>query len=178
MLNVIFLDVDGELTYSDYENKETANIDIEKVKILKQIAYENEAVIVISSSWRGTGNYIPNIYYVLLKILNENGLTVLGNCPNLPCKFNEEPPKNFYVGAESDLTLKYGYGRAAEVSKFIKENNVDTFLILDDEDWQWSDYDLEDKWIQPTWYGNGGLQQEHIEQAKKIFDKQKIRKEF
>ena len=36
-MNIVFLDVDGELTYSDYENAETANIDIEKVKLLKEI---------------------------------------------------------------------------------------------------------------------------------------------
>ena len=30
-MNIVFLDVDGELTYSDYDNEETANIDIEKV---------------------------------------------------------------------------------------------------------------------------------------------------
>ncbi len=36
-MKVIFLDVDGELTYSNYKNKETANIDIEKVKMLKEI---------------------------------------------------------------------------------------------------------------------------------------------
>ena len=35
-MNVIFLDVDGELTYSDYENENTANIDIEKVLLLKK----------------------------------------------------------------------------------------------------------------------------------------------
>ena len=33
-MKIVFLDVDGELTYSDYENAETANIDIEKVKLL------------------------------------------------------------------------------------------------------------------------------------------------
>ena len=31
-MNICFLDVDGELTYSGYRNKETADIDIEKVK--------------------------------------------------------------------------------------------------------------------------------------------------
>ena len=31
-MKIIFLDCDGELTYSDYENESTANIDLEKVK--------------------------------------------------------------------------------------------------------------------------------------------------
>ena len=36
-MKIIFLDVDGELTYSNYQNRETANIDIEKVKLVKEI---------------------------------------------------------------------------------------------------------------------------------------------
>lgn len=36
-VKIIFLDVDGELTYSNYQNRETANIDIEKVKLVKEI---------------------------------------------------------------------------------------------------------------------------------------------
>ena len=52
-MNIVFLDVDGELTYSDYDNDETANIDIEKVKLLKEICDKTNAKVVISSSWRG-----------------------------------------------------------------------------------------------------------------------------
>lgn len=32
-MKIVFLDVDGELTYSAYKNEKTANIDIEKVKL-------------------------------------------------------------------------------------------------------------------------------------------------
>lgn len=172
MLNVIFLDVDGELTYSKYENAKTANIDVEKVKILKQIADENDADIVISSSWRGSEKYTPLIYGTLITILKEYGLNVLGDCPYLPSKILGYIPKQEF-DYNKEYKLEYGTGRAAEVAKFIKDNNVDTFLILDDEDWQWSDYGLEDKWIRPTWYEDGGLKLEHIKQAKEIFNNQK-----
>ena len=34
-MKIVFLDVDGELTYSADKNEKTANIDIEKVKLQK-----------------------------------------------------------------------------------------------------------------------------------------------
>ena len=36
-MRVIFLDIDGELTYAGYSNEETHNIDSEKVALLKEI---------------------------------------------------------------------------------------------------------------------------------------------
>ena len=72
-MKIIFLDCDGELTYSDYENEETANIDIEKVKLLKEICDKTDAKVVISSSWRGSDSYTPRIYYVLIDILTKGG---------------------------------------------------------------------------------------------------------
>ena len=65
-MKVIFLDVDGELTYSNYKNKETANIDIEKVKMLKEICDKTDAKVVISSSWREAKNHTPDIYGLLI----------------------------------------------------------------------------------------------------------------
>ena len=173
-MNVIFLDVDGELTYSEYHNPETDDIDIEKVKILKQIVDENNAGVVISSSWRGTEKYTPRIYHTLIKVLTDNGIKVLGDCPHLKCEF-VEPIENNEITLNSvmKLHLVKGTGRAAEVESYIKIHDVDRFLILDDEDFQWSDYGFDDKWIKPTWFGNGGLKPEHIKQAKEIFDKQK-----
>ena len=49
-MKVIFLDVDGELTYMNYKNPSTANIDAEKVKLLRQICDATGAKVVISSS--------------------------------------------------------------------------------------------------------------------------------
>lgn len=82
-MKIIFLDVDGELTYSNYQNRETANIDIEKVKLVKEICDKTGAKVVISSSWRGYEDYTPKIYYVLIEILSKNGIKVLGDTPYL-----------------------------------------------------------------------------------------------
>lgn len=75
-MKIIFLDVDGELTYSNYRNEETADIDIEKVKLLKEICDKTNAKVVISSSWIGTEDYTPKIYYVLREILSKNHIIV------------------------------------------------------------------------------------------------------
>lgn len=170
-MKVIFLDVDGELTYSDYNNKETENIDIEKVKLLKEICDKTNAKVVISSSWRGSETYTPRIYYTLIGILTSNGIEVLGDTPYIEAEFEGDIAQ---IMAETTLEelpylkTKYGTGRAAEIQKWISEHDVDNFVILDDEDWDWSDYGYDTHWVQPTWFGDGGLKQEHVDRAIEI----------
>lgn len=170
-MNVVFLDVDGELTYSNYSNEETANIDIEKVKLLKEICDKTNAKVVISSSWRGYDNYTPKIYNVLINILNQYGIEVIGNTPYIPSEFEGDCSNIVIETIVEDLPefqTKYGTGRAAEVQSWINEHEVKNFVILDDEDWDWYKYGYDVHWIQPTWFGNGGLQQEHVDKAIEI----------
>ena len=167
-MNIIFLDVDGELTYSDYENEETTNIDIEKVKLLKEICDKTDAKVVISSSWRGSDSYTPRIYYVLIDILTSNGIEVLGDTPHLPTEFEGNVPDSISLTTLEELPnlkIKHGTGRVAEIQKWIGEHDVDNFVILDDEDWDWSDYGYDTHWIQPTWFGDGWLKREHVDKA-------------
>lgn len=136
-MNIVFLDVDSELTYSNYKNEKTAHIDIEKVKLLKEICDKTGAKIVISSSWRGSESCTPKIYYTMIDILTSNGIEVLGDTPYIKIEFEKNMPN--YSGALSldkfpPLQIKYGTGRAAEVQRWITEHNVDNFVILDDED--------------------------------------------
>ena len=170
-MKIIFLDVDGELTYSNYQNRETANIDIEKVKLVKEICDKTGAKVVISSSWRGSEDYTPKIYYVLIEILSKNGIKVLGDTPYLKTEIIGDVPETISFGENLDLKCKYGTGRAAEIQKWINEHEVESFVILDDEDWQWSDYGYENNWIQPTWFGDGGLKREHVDMAINILNK-------
>ena len=136
-MKIIFLDCDGELTYSDYENEETANIDIEKVKLLKEICDKTDAKVIISSSWRGSDSYTPRIYYILIDILTSNGIEVLGDTPHIKTEFEGDVSQNIAETTLEDLSylkIKYGTGRAAEIKKWIGEHDVDNFVILDDED--------------------------------------------
>ena len=172
-MKIIFLDCDGELTYSDYKNKETANIDVEKVKLLKEICDKTDAKVVISSSWRGSETHIPRIYHVLVNILQSNGIKVLGDTPHLPTEFESNVPDSISLTTLEELPhlkIKYGTGRAAEIQKWISEHDVDNFVILDDGDFDWSDYGYDTHWIQPTWFGDGGLKREHVDMAIKILN--------
>lgn len=173
-MNIIFLDVDGELTYSYYDNEETANIDIEKVKLLKEICDKTNAKVVISSSWRGSETYTPRIYHTLIDILTSNGIEVLGDTPYIEAEFEGDISQ---ILAETTLEnlpylkTKHGTGRAAEIQKWISWHDVDNFVILDDEDWDWSDYGYDKHWVQPTWFGDGGLKREHVDRAIKILSR-------
>ena len=170
-MNIVFLDVDGELTYSDYDNEETANIDIEKVKLLKEICDKTDAKVVISSSWRGSETYTPRIYHVLIDILTSNDIEILGDIPYIDAEFEGDTAQIMAETTLEDLPYlktKYGTGRAAEIQKWISEHDVDNFVILDDEDWDWSDYGYDTRWVQPTWFGDGGLKREHVDRAIEI----------
>lgn len=170
-MNIVFLDVDGELTYSEYENEETADIDIEKVKLLKEICDRTDAKVVITSSWRGSETYTPRIYHTLIDILIANGLEVVGDAPYIDAKYKDSDlPKTFSLDEIPYFQLEYGTGRAAEIQAWLSEHDVEHFVILDDEDWNWKDYGYENNWVQPTWYGNGGLKREHIEKAIEIIN--------
>lgn len=169
-MKIIFLDVDGELTYSNYHNEETANIDIEKVRFLKEICDKTGAKVVICSSWKGTDDYTPDMYYTLRDILSRNEIEVLGDTPYIEVKIENAVPETINLGEELRIKPKYGTGRATEVQKWINEHDVSNFVILDDENWQWSDYRYENNWIQPTWFGGGGLKIEHVDRAIEILN--------
>lgn len=175
ILKIIFLDCDGELTYSNYRNEDTADIDIEKVKLLKEICDNTGAKVVISSSWRGSETYTPRIYYILLNILKTNDIEVLGDTPYIEIEFEGDVSHSIALTTLEDLQylkIKYGTGRAAEIQKWISEHDVDSFVILDDEDWNWTDYGYDKYWIQPTWFGDGGLKREHVDRAIEILNKE------
>ena len=170
-MKVIFLDVDGELTYSDYRNPSTANIDVEKVKLLKQICDATDAKVVISSSWRGGPGFYPVIYFILREILEDCGIDVIGDTPFVPTTV--DPYYSDIISLDDiseEFHVKFGTGRAEEIHRWIKENNPEAFVILDDEEWNWKDYGYDKYWIQPTWYGDGGLKPEHVERAIRILN--------
>lgn len=168
-MNIVFLDVDGELTYSDYENAENANIDVEKVKLLKEICDSVNAKVVIISSWRGNDKHTPRIYNILLDLLKKNEIDVIGDASHIDTEFepslDELSIQSIIAGEWADRKIKYGTGRAAEVHKWISEHDVDNFVILDDEDFGWKDYGYDTHWVRPTWHGDGGLKREHVKQA-------------
>lgn len=174
-MKIVFLDVDGELTYSNYENEETEDIDPEKVKLLKEICDFTHAKVVISSSWRGTENHTPQRYSILLKILKNNAIEVIDDIPYIEPEYEVSTSGCKGVSLVEPLSykIKYGTGRAAEVQRWLSLHDVDRFVILDDEDWDWASYGYEKYWIQPTWFGDGGLKPEHVVKAIEILEGEK-----
>ena len=164
-MNIVFLDVDGELTYSTYRNEDTEDIDIEKVKLVKKICDNTGAKVVISSSWR-----LHDVSYnKLVDILSNNGVDVIGKTIYIAEEFLDNVPEwIIQTNVEDyDFNIKFGTGRAAEIQQWINEHDVENFVILDDEDWAWSEYKYDKHWVQSSWF-DGGLKNEHVEQAIKI----------
>lgn len=161
-MKIIFLDVDGELTYSTYKNRDTNDIDIEKVLLVKEICDRTGAKVVISSSWRMCGS----IYDFLVEFLTANGIYVIGETTYIPVETIGDVPESIVLTMleELDFNIKHGTGRAAEIQKWIEENDVENFVILDDEDWVWHEYGYDKNWIQPSWF-DGGLKREHVDKA-------------
>lgn len=159
---IIFLDVDGILTYMGYKNNRTNHIDPEKVLLLKEIYNQTNAKIVIISSWKGTGKYNPICYLALIDIIEENGMEVIGGT-SIPSKTVGYVKKHISIDEQKNR-YQHGTGHAAEIEQYINEYNIKSFVILDDEDHYWKDYGLEKFWVQPSWFENG-LKPEHVKQA-------------
>lgn len=112
MMKAIFLDVDGVLNsdeyfdsvgYSDDDSIEN-EIDMNKIKLLKEAVDLTDAQVVLSSSWRYTRKAQS-----LRKLLIENGIM-------------------------TDVTPFLQNKRGLEIKAWLKNNSdVDDFVILDDE---------------------------------------------
>ena len=166
-MKIIFLDVDGELTYSTYINKDTEHIDIEKVKMLKHICDSTNAKVVVSSSWRLDDTW----YKILVDILVDNGIEVIDKTVYIQEECLDHIPEWVIQTSveDYDFNIKHGTGRAAEVEQWINEHKVSSFVILDDEDWNWAEYGYDTHWVQPSWF-DGGLKEKHVEKAIKILN--------
>lgn len=138
--------------------------------MLKEICDNTDAKVIISSSWRGTPDYVLDCYYTLISILQANGIRVFGNIPYLTSR-NPDRRQSFTLAELDMMEEEEGIGTAAEIQEWLKRHpEVSNFIILDDFDFQWKKYGYETHWIQPTWFDNGGLQREHVEQAIRLLN--------
>ncbi len=132
-MKVIFLDVDGVLNSDEYFDKIRnldiqgieREIDIEKIKLLKKAIDETGAKVVLCSSWR----YTTNAQH-LKELLSNYGI---------------------YVDTTPFLENK----RGLEIKQWLSDNeNVEDFVILDDEIFDSYDQELIKKLIKIS-NGNG-----------------------
>lgn len=111
-MKVIFLDFDGVLNNNSYflNSKEKAPFFLqdEKMILLKQIVDSTNAKIVLSTSWREIWNSDLDISLKLKDYFYSFDLSVY------------------------DVTKNINYNRPLEISTWLKENNVSSYVILDD----------------------------------------------
>ena len=150
-MRIIFLDIDGVLNCSDSKSRcgSFIGIDNKKVKLLKQIVYETEAKIVLSSSWR-TGwdknSELCDSHGVYLNNkLRKSNLFILDRTKSLSC-------------------------RGEEIKQWIDSHNVEEWVVLDDEMCRdYKELGILEHLVKTTFYGeSGGLRDEHAKQAVKI----------
>mgnify|MGYP002601583913 FL=1 len=178
-MKVIFLDIDGVLAHTDYLNWQTRHIDPERVRFLAKIVELTDAQIVLTSTWkngydRQSGK--KDDYYVVLEhVLAEHDLKIYDITDNIPEEVLEQIPSVISLD-QLDVHCKHGTGRAAEVEKWLMDHQADGFVILDDEDHDWSDYGFDSRWIQTSWY-EGGLQEKDVAEAVRILQNKEVRPE-
>lgn len=153
-MKVIFLDIDGVLNCQSSTSScgVFVGIDNDKVKRLREIVDATEAKIVLSSSWR-MGWSPRNVdcddegRYLNRKLRRE-GLHILDKTGKSP-------------------------RRPMEVYDWLQGKQIESFVILDDEDWNWGH--LSKYFVKTEFYDdNGGLQAEHVAKAIEILNASKV----
>ncbi|MDO4977400.1 MAG: HAD domain-containing protein [Eubacteriales bacterium] len=168
-MKIIFLDIDGVLNSQDYYEK-NQSIDFRKqpfdpacILCLQTIVKETGAKIVLSSSWRGGWNKDPSKLQLEGSLLNEifsaYGIEIYDKTPSL------------LVGK-----------RPMEILAFLKEmkkkkESVDSFLIIDDNDFGWKKYRMDHRLVK-TDFIHGGLKEIHVKPCIDILTKKHIIKDL
>ena len=154
----IFLDVDGVLNCKTTKDKCGAYVGIEdqKVQYLKELVDITGAKIVLTSTWKEYWERNTTLKHrqdemanYLDEKLSKQGLKVI------------DKTDDYFALDRGDGILEYirGYKR--------KGNNVEKFVIFDDEMLDYKETKLTKHLIQ-TSFKNGGLQQKHIRKAIEI----------
>lgn len=161
-MNIIFLDIDGVLNSLPYfENMASKNefceLNNDNVSILAKIYHQNDAKIVLSSTWRflkdKTG-HAGDMYSYLIQTLSEYDMEIISVTPIISAN------------------------RPKEIKVWLENNDIDNmfnFIIIDDDfsKRHYDTYGLGDRLIQTKYFCNslseGGLQEKHIKQAKELF---------
>lgn len=135
-MKVIFLDIDGVLNSNEYFERTKNNklnrveLDIKCLKVLKEIIDETKAYIVVTSSWRLLKSFEDTKRY-----LKEFGIDIY------------------------DITKSIYGNRGEEIRDYLKNHDINKFVILDDE--IFTDFNELKNYLVKTSFYNGGLKEEH-----------------
>lgn len=173
--NVVFLDIDGVLNSSFSEERigRVRGVSDKHIKVLKEIVDFLDADIVLSSSWKDFWNE---------NLINDGVNNWRGRS-----KFRYGRYLNIRLGefglkiVDKTETLPAWYDRAREIILYLdKHSEIGLFVILDDENFRWRSYQLDNHWIS-TWEKDDdyymwgtikdGLEEKHFEYLKNNLDK-------
>lgn len=158
MKRIIFLDIDGVLNTS-YSRQKHVTIDEFRITYLAEIVKRTKAKIVLTSTWRYNLKRtflgfkpISNSTKTLLNLLRKHNLKIYDILPDTP---NDQ--------------------RALDIANYVKNNQVGHFLILDDEIFDYSNYNLSSHLLVTTFNGineeESGLTEHMIKKACQNFKK-------
>ena len=150
-MKIIFLDIDGVLNYGGCKARSATGclgIEEEKVKLLKQIIDQTDAIVVLTSTWKTDWcrtQYIedlPKDGQYLVKQLSKHKIFI------------------------RDKTTDTDWAQRGQgILDFIKTSkyNVEQCVILDDESFDFIELGLENRFVQTSF--TDGLLTEHVEKA-------------
>ena len=152
-MKIIFLDIDGVLNSWDDYNDRCKNLkkeerpsfgDIEErpLMLLKELIEATNAKVVLSSSWRKSIFLTSEVY----KALSTMGVELYDITPILPSG-----------------------NRADEIKDWLKDKEVESFVILDDDSFEFKKNELSKNLVKTTM--DSGLQKEHIEEAVQVLNR-------
>lgn len=163
-MKVLFLDVDGVITHQHYDNKEREGLDPEKIKLVARIAKDTGAFVVLSSSWRLSYNKSTGKkdwdYILLEKCLEEEGVNIYDITTRI--SFNS--------------SLGWRRTRPLEILDWVIDHKVNSFVILDDDEWDFARYGLDKHWVHIN--SESGISMEDTILAKDKIDNVKFREDW
>ena len=176
-MRLIFLDIDGVLNDDDTEDRFNKFIGIDpkyvnNLKTLYDTSNEEETTrVVISSSWRmekiKKDSIADGSFEYLLKRLNEVGIEVIGITP-------QNELSSWYRGREIQEYMDIFYKQGISGLYPPQEEPISTFVILDDEDFEFSECGFEKNLVLTCFYhedgsfDEAGLNGKSVERALKI----------
>ena len=142
-MNFLFLDVDGVLNYSGYDNNEIFPLSLDIINRLSQIVKKYNFKIVLSSDWKTGFEKVDGKIIAIQEGYEESSSMKL-----------DRTLKKYDIEI-FDLTEQlFGHSREDEIKKYISDNlsDNDFYIIIDDYDMSKT---FGNHFIKTNYYGKG-----------------------
>lgn len=155
-MKLIFLDVDGVLNYGGCTARSATGclgVDDDKVKLLREIIDRTGALVILTSTWKT--EWFPSAF---IEDLPKDGQYLEKKLAN----------QKVFIRAKTEDPSWARRGRG--ILDFINHwpHNVESFVILDDESFDFEFEGIADKHVKTSFVN--GLLREHVEKAVSILN--------